>query len=65
MSNIQTYAIIEDSVVTNTVLWDGDITAWQPPAGSTANLLPSGSPVGVGYTFDGTLYTAPPLPTHD
>lgn len=58
MSAINTYAIVENGVVTNVVLWDG-VAEWTPPLGSAANLLPLGSQVGVGYTFDGTTYTEP------
>jgi hypothetical protein len=59
MSAISTYAIVENGVVTNTVLWDGNTENWQPPPESTANLLPEGSPVCQGYMFDGNNYTAP------
>lgn len=59
---VQTYAIVESGVVTNVVLWSGDTSAWQPPQGATANLLPAGSAVSPGYTFDGTNY-APPAKT--
>ena len=41
MSNtIKTYAIIDsqDQII-NTVLWNGDLNTWQPPAGTTAVLL--------------------------
>jgi hypothetical protein len=31
---IQTYLIIENNVVNNAVLWDGDVNTWQPPQGS-------------------------------
>lgn len=54
------YAIVENGVVTNVILWDGDSSIWQPPAGAIANLLPNGSPVGPDYTFDGEKYLAPP-----
>jgi hypothetical protein len=61
MSAINTYAIVENGAVINVVLWDGQ-SGWEPPTESTANLLPTGSQVGVGYTFDGTNYTAPTNP---
>ena len=32
----QNYLIIENNVVTNIVLWDGDTNIWQPPADSIA-----------------------------
>lgn len=31
---IQAYCIIENNVVTNVVMWDGDVNTWAPPAGS-------------------------------
>jgi hypothetical protein len=31
---IQTYLIIENNIVNNAVLWDGDVNTWQPPIGS-------------------------------
>jgi hypothetical protein len=30
----QNYLIIESNVVTNNVVWDGNPSSWQPPAGS-------------------------------
>jgi hypothetical protein len=54
-----TYAIIEAGVVVNMVVWDGNTETWQPPDGSTAELLPDGSPISIGYTFDGTNFAAP------
>jgi hypothetical protein len=32
--NVQNYLIIESNVVTNSVVWDGNIQIWQPPEGS-------------------------------
>ena len=32
----QQYLIIEQNVVTNLVVWDGDTTQWTPPVGSIA-----------------------------
>jgi hypothetical protein len=32
----QNYLIIEQNVVTNVCLWNGDTTQWTPPQGSTA-----------------------------
>lgn len=31
----QQYFVIENNVVTNSVLWDGDTNTWQPPVDST------------------------------
>ena len=58
MSEINTYAVVESGVVTNIVAWDG-VSDWTPPQGSTANLIPDGLQVGIGYSFDGANYTAP------
>jgi hypothetical protein len=35
------YAIIDEAAghLVNTVLWDGDLATWQPPAGTRAELL--------------------------
>ena len=32
---IQNYFVIENNVVTNDVVWDGDVNTWQPPANAT------------------------------
>ena len=31
----QNYLVIENNVVTNTVVWDGDTNTWQPPTDAT------------------------------
>ena len=31
---IKTYFIVENNIVTNRVVWDGDVNTWQPPEGS-------------------------------
>ena len=56
----QNYCIIENGVVTNVVVWDGDITGWQPAQGVT--VLPQTGQEGVGWTYDGTNFIAPPEP---
>ena len=33
---VQNYLIIENNVVTNIVLWNGDTTQWTPPSSSIA-----------------------------
>lgn len=58
MSAIRTYAIVENGVVANIVAWDGE-SEWMPPEGSTVGLIPNGSEVGIGYSFDGKNYQAP------
>lgn len=34
MTEMQRYAVVQDGVVTNVVLWDG-VSDWQPPEGAT------------------------------
>lgn len=48
----QNYLIIENNVVTNIVLWDGDTNTWQPPADSIA-LIQATTPAMV-WVFDYT-----------
>lgn len=33
---VQNYLIVQNNVVTNIVLWDGDTSKWTPPQGSIA-----------------------------
>jgi hypothetical protein len=56
-----TYAIIQNGTVINTVEWDGT-TPWAPPAGATVVQIPDGAYVGIGSTYDGNAFTAPPQP---
>lgn len=53
------YAVVENGQVTNVALWDG-VSEWGES--NLAILLPADSPVGTGYTYDGTTFTAPPSP---
>lgn len=53
------YAIVENSVVTNVMEWDGE-SKWAPPEGST---LVQSDTAGVGDTYDGTTFTRPTPPT--
>ena len=32
---MQNYLMIEGGVVTNIIVWDGDVNTWQPPADAT------------------------------
>lgn len=34
--SIKNYLIIQENIVTNVVLWDGDIQSWTPPNGALA-----------------------------
>jgi hypothetical protein len=62
------YGIIENSVVVNTIIWNGPTGSadeWVPPAGSSAVLIPDGVVAGIGYTYDATtqIFSAPPMTT--
>jgi len=46
----QNYLIIEQNIVTNIVVWDGDTTQWTPPQGSIA-LVQATTPAKV-WTYD-------------
>jgi hypothetical protein len=54
----QNYLIIENNVVNNIVVWNGDTSQWTPPAGSIA-LVQATTPAMV-WVFDYTTtpYTA-------
>jgi len=54
---IRAYAIVRNGRVENTCLWDG-VTPWTPPEGTQAIVCPAG--VGIGWTYDGANWTAPP-----
>lgn len=58
---VGTYAIVANGVVVNVVLWDGG-DEWAPPEGSTAVLVPIGTFVSIGYTYNGTTFSAPVTP---
>jgi hypothetical protein len=55
------YAIIQNGVVVNTVVWDGQAD-WQPPADTTVVQIQNGTDVGIGSTYANGVFTAPPAP---
>ncbi|SEK02602.1 hypothetical protein [Paraburkholderia tropica] len=55
------YAIVENGLVVNTVEWDG-VSSWQPPSGSAAVQVPTGTYVGIGSTYSNGVFGAPPQP---
>ena len=62
---MNSYLVIKDSQVINTVLWDG-VSDWTPPEGTTVELAPAG--VGIGWTRVGGEWIAPespPAPVED
>lgn len=54
------YAIVVKGAVTNIVLWDGNTETWQPPEGSAAVPIPDDVFVSIGFTYDGSKFSAPP-----
>lgn len=55
---VKRYAIVENGVVSNVTLWDGDTKEWQPPKGSTA--VKCGNDVGIGWAYTGGEFAPPP-----
>jgi hypothetical protein len=49
------YAVIEDGIVVNVIIWDG-ATEWSPPEGQ--QVVPSNE-AGVGYRYDGAMFHSP------
>lgn len=66
------YALVQDGEVINIIEWDGvpftpaegddPARGWSPPQGTVAVAIQDGLPVAIGYSFDGTLFVAPPQP---
>lgn len=50
------YAIVQDGVVVNIILWDGE-TEWTPPEGTTVHACPD--EVGIGWGYVDGVWTAP------
>ena len=64
---MNTYLVIKDNTVINTVLWDGE-SDWAAPEGTTTMIAPAG--VSIGWTKSGSnwvapVYAADPEPTPD
>ena len=51
------YAVIEDGVVTNIVLWDGK-SVWEPEAGIA---VPINGPCGIGWGYEAGVFISPEL----
>lgn len=45
------YAIVENNLVINVMLWDGDTESWAPPESQTAALIPEGLRVTNGTPY--------------
>ena len=60
---MSTYALIKDEQVVNTVVWDGEGDIFE----GYETVKIDGFGVGIGWTYDGKKFTAPPVPepTHE
>lgn len=57
------YGIVENGVVVNVVVWDGNIEAWQPPEGMTAvEVTDETGPAYIGFPYADGRFSAPPPP---
>jgi hypothetical protein len=56
---MNTYLILKDNTVINTVVWDGE-SDWTAPEGTTTMVAPTG--VGIGWTKSGSNWIAPEPP---
>ena len=64
---MNTYLVIKDNTVINTVLWDGE-SDWTAPEGTTTVIAPDDVPINIGWTKSGSNWIAPepaPAPTPD
>ena len=50
------YAVVREGVVENLVIWDAEVEIWQPPEGAVAVLIPDGTTVSIGSTYDGAQF---------
>lgn len=53
------FAVVENGVVANIVVWDGDTETWSPPEGSIVIPIPEGVVAGIGCRYDGSTITSP------
>ncbi|CBJ37111.1 putative bacteriophage protein Bcep1 [Ralstonia solanacearum CMR15] len=57
--NSSNYAIVVNKAVTNVIVWDG-LEEYAIPAGATLIAVPAATIVDIGYSYDGTKFSAPP-----
>lgn len=54
------YALVEDGIVINTIIWDGDSSSWQPPSGQvTVPVSDDEQVVSIGWLYDGIRFIEP------
>lgn len=59
MNTVSRYAIVENGVVSNICLWDGNVDKWSPPSGSNAIELADTDYVSIGALYDGVHFSNP------
>ncbi|MBB6320601.1 hypothetical protein [Paraburkholderia tropica] len=52
------YAIVENGVVINVIVWDGE-SEWSAPAGTSAIRIEAGVTAAIGYTYANGIFSAP------
>jgi putative aminopeptidase FrvX len=60
--NMTTYALIEDGIVINVVVWDGNTDTWTPDDGQTAILIKDGDVPHIGLGYADGVFQQPPIP---
>lgn len=58
------FAVIQNNVVVNVIVWD-DAATWASPPGTSIVPIPNGSYVGIGSSYDGTSFGSPPQSTQN
>lgn len=53
------YAIVENGLVVNVIVWGGDTDEWRPSEGQAAVQIPDGAYVGIGSTYSNGVFGAP------
>jgi len=51
---VERWAMIQNGIVINVCLWDGDLKTWQPP--EDVIMQPAPDNIGIGWTWDGTEF---------
>lgn len=57
MNKMKNFALIKDGVVMNVIVWSGDTSEWQPPAGVIAVEVTGG--VGIGDIYENGKFSRP------
>jgi hypothetical protein len=54
------YALVQNGIVINTIVWDGNLMGWRPPENvSTVLLATENASVSRGWTYDGERFDPP------